>query len=182
MISYYRLQYKFTVEFVLRNILMFCYYWNYMRFLILFLLIIIASLFPTKSIASEIFTTEKLITVDLGSQTLTAWEGGQVLHKTKISSGMRLTPTVKGSFRIRTKIPLRDMRGPSPYKNIYPSGKYHLRDVPNIMYYYQGYAIHGAYWHNSFGRTASHGCVNVPLTSASWLFNWANIGTRVEVY
>ncbi len=131
---------------------------------------------------AQIYTIEKLITVDTGAQLLRAWEEGKIIHETKVSTGMSLTPTVKGSFKIYNKIPLHDMRGPSPYKNIYPSGKYHIKNVPNSMYFYQGYAIHGAYWHNNFGRVASHGCVNVPLTSAEWLFNFANVGTRVEVF
>lgn len=132
--------------------------------------------------SAQILTTDKLITVDLGSQTLTAWQNGQIQHQTKVSTGMSLTPTVKGSFKIRTKIPKQDMRGPSPYKQYYPNGKYHIKDVPHVMYFYQAYAIHGAYWHNNFGRPASHGCVNVPLASAEWLYNWAEPGTRVEVY
>ena len=133
-------------------------------------------------VSAQIYTTEKLITVDIGSQTATAWEGGQIKYKTRVSTGMRLTPTVKGSFRIYLKYPKKDMRGPSPYKYIYPSGKYHLKNVPNIMYFYQGYAIHGAYWHNNFGRPASHGCVNVPLAAAEWLYKFADQGTRVEVF
>ena len=152
-----------------------------MKRVVILILVILTLIFP-QAAAAQIYTTDKLITVDIGSQTLTAWENGQVQHQTKVSTGMKLTPTVKGSFTIRSKIPLHDMRGPSPYKNIYPSGKYHIKDVPFSMYFYQGYAIHGAYWHNNFGRVASHGCVNVPLTSAEWLFNWANVGTRVEVF
>ena len=131
---------------------------------------------------TEILTTDKLITIDIGSQTLRAWQNGQIQHETKISSGMSLTPTVKGSFKIRTKVPMQDMRGPSPYKQYYPTGRYLVKNVPHVMYFYQAYAIHGAYWHNNFGRPASHGCVNVPLASAEWLFNWADQGTRVEVY
>jgi lipoprotein-anchoring transpeptidase ErfK/SrfK len=131
---------------------------------------------------AQIITSDKLITVDLGSQTLRAWEGGQIKHETKVSTGMYLTPTVKGSFKIQRKVPLQDMRGPSPYKQYYPSGKYHIKDVKHVMYFYQGYAFHGATWHNNFGRRASHGCVNMPPASAEWLFNWANVGTRVEVY
>jgi lipoprotein-anchoring transpeptidase ErfK/SrfK len=132
--------------------------------------------------AEGIFTGEKLITVDLGAQQLTAWQDGQIKHQTKVSTGMRLTPTVKGSFRIWAKVPMQDMRGPSPYKDIYPSGKYLVKNVPHVLYFYQGYAIHGAYWHNNFGRVASHGCVNTPLASAEWLYNFADKGTRVEVY
>jgi lipoprotein-anchoring transpeptidase ErfK/SrfK len=132
--------------------------------------------------AAPIFTNEKMITVDLGAQQLTAWQDGKIQHQTKVSTGMKLTPTVKGSFKIYYKNPLQDMRGPSPYKDIYPSGKYHIKNVPHSMFFYQGYAIHGAYWHNNFGRVASHGCVNVPLKSAEWLFGFADVGTRVEVY
>ncbi len=132
--------------------------------------------------AEGIYTTEKLITVDLGSQLLTAWEGGQIKHQTKVSTGMYLTPTIKGSFKIKWKVPKQAMKGPSPYKKYYPTGKYFIKDVPHVMYFYQAYAIHGAYWHNNFGSRASHGCVNVPLASAEWLYNWAETGTRVEVY
>ncbi len=137
---------------------------------------------PQNVSAADIFTNEKLISVDLGSQKLVAWENGKIVHETKVSTGMRLTPTVKGSFKVRTKVPLHDMRGPSPYKDIYPNGKYLTKNVPNTLYFYQGYAIHGAYWHNNFGRPASHGCVNVPLASAQWLYDWSSVGTRIEVW
>lgn len=140
-------------------------------------------LIPVRTVsAQEIITAGKLITVDIGKQKLFAWEGGKVVHETKVSTGMKLTPTVRGNFKIYIKRPLSDMRGPSPYKHIYPTGKYHIKDVPNSMYFHQGYAIHGAYWHNNFGRVASHGCVNVPLASAQWLFNWADMGTQVSVF
>ncbi len=137
---------------------------------------------PQQAQAAPIFTNEKMITVDLGAQQLTAWQDGKIQHQTKVSSGMRLTPTVKGSFKIWAKVPIQDMRGPSPYKDIYPSGRYLVKNVPHVLYFHQGYAIHGAYWHNNFGRVASHGCVNVPLKSAEWLFGFADVGTRVEVY
>ncbi len=153
-----------------------------MKYFLLFLFFLIIFFAPSKVFAADINTTGKLITVDIYKQMLYAWEDGKIQYQTKVSTGMRLTPTIKGSFQILSKIPLQDMRGPSPYKYIYPSGKYNLKNVPNVMYFYQSYAIHGAYWHNSFGRVASHGCVNVPLESASWLFNWANIGTRVEIF
>jgi len=75
---------------------------------------------------AQIYTSEKMITVDLGSQTLREWQDGKIQYETKVSTGMRLTPTVKRSFKIRTKIPLQDMRGPSPYKQYYPTGKYFI--------------------------------------------------------
>ncbi len=149
------------------------------KILLLIIFFFFASSTPSHA---QIYTNEKLITVDIGGQTLTAWENAKVVHQTKVSTGMSLTPTVKGSFKVKTKVPWQDMRGPSPYTNIYPSGRYLVKNVPHVMYFFQAYAIHGAYWHNKFGRVASHGCVNVPLASAEWLYNWADVGTRIEIY
>ena len=39
--------------------------------------------------------------------------------------------------------------------------EFELRDVPWVMYFSSGYALHGAYWHDAFGRARSHGCVNL---------------------
>ena len=64
-----------------------------------------------------------------------------------------------------------DMSGPD----------YFLPQVPYTMYFFQGYGIHGTYWHNSFGRPMSHGCVNLPVSEAQWFFNWAEVGTPVRV-
>ncbi|HYI14740.1 MAG TPA: L,D-transpeptidase, partial [Thermomicrobiales bacterium] len=55
-------------------------------------------------------------------------------------------------------------------------------DVPWVMYFYADFAIHGAYWRYSFGYSGSHGCVNLPVSDAAWLYAWAPIGTRVEVH
>ena len=61
------------------------------------------------SVNAQIYTNEKMITVDLGSQKLTAWDQGKIVYETKVSTGMNLTPTVKGSFRVYFKTPLQDM-------------------------------------------------------------------------
>lgn len=134
-------------------------------------------LFSTPVSAAEIITDGKLITIDTAKQMVYAWDGGKIVYQTKASTGLPKTPTVKGSFTIRRKVPKQDMRGGSK-----AYGKYEYKNVPDVMYFYQGYAFHGAYWHNRFGRTASHGCVNLPLESAKWLYNWAPHGTRVEVF
>jgi lipoprotein-anchoring transpeptidase ErfK/SrfK len=134
--------------------------------------------FGSKTVyGAEIITDGKLITVDLTKQTLFAWESGKVVFQTKISSGLPKTPTVRGSYNIRTKVPSQRMKGGSKWY-----GYYNYPNVPNVMYFYQGYAIHGAYWHNNFGRPNSHGCVNVRPEASAWLYNWASVGTRVEIY
>lgn len=146
----------------------------------LFVWAIVFSLFfliPTLKANADILTTDKLITVDTGKQRLFAWEGGKILKEFKVSTGMRYTPTVKGSFSIRTKIEKQNMKGSYP-----PYEPYFIKDVPNVMYFYGAYAIHGTFWHNKFGMRASHGCVNLPVDDAKWVYDWAPTGTRVEVF
>ena len=36
----------------------------------------------------------------------------------------------------------------------------------------EGYALHGAYWHDKFGKVRSHGCINLAPPDAAWLFEW----------
>ena len=89
-----------------------------------------------------------------------------------VSTGTRWYPTVKGRFRIYVKYRATRMRGPG----------YNLPNVPWTMYFHGGYAIHGTYWHNNFGRPMSHGCVNMKTPEAKWLFEWAPKGTLVVVH
>lgn len=148
-----------------------------MKRLVWIFLIFILFFFPSPSLASDINTTDKLITVDLHKRMLFVWDGGKIINQSKVSIGLPKTPTVTGSFKIRRKIPSQTMKGESKFY-----GKYLYKNVPNIMYFYQGYAIHGSYWIKYFGTQASHGCVNVPLDFAKWLYDWAPVGTRVEIF
>jgi lipoprotein-anchoring transpeptidase ErfK/SrfK len=59
---------------------------------------------------------------------------------------------------------------------------YYLPDVPYIMYFYKGYGLHGTYWHNNFGTPMSHGCVNLTIPDAAWLYNFSSVGTVVNVH
>ncbi len=136
---------------------------------------------------------EKWIEVSLGEQKVKAWEGEKLVMEFPISSG-KWAPTPKGEFRIWYKTRNQAMSGGSKTLGTY----YYLPNVPHNMFFYQGYAIHGAYWHNNFGQPMSHGCVNSPLASAAQIFDWAgplldpgqnstrataqNPGTRVVVH
>lgn len=141
------------------------------------LLIFLAFFFFPTTADAQIVTSGKLITVDRGKQMLYAWDGGKIVFQSPVSTGMYYTPTVRGSFKIYRKLPLQDMKGSYP-----PYPPYYTKNVPNVMYFYGAYAIHGAYWHNSFGSRVSHGCVNLPVAASAWVYNFADIGTRVEVF
>lgn len=120
----------------------------------------------------EINGKSKWIDVDLSEQRVYAYEGNNIVNSFLVSTGTWRTPTVTGKFKIYVKYKFADMRGPG----------YYLADVPYVMYFYKGYGLHGTYWHNNFGTPMSHGCVNLRTDEAGWLFNWAPIGTVVNVH
>ncbi len=126
---------------------------------------------PTPAPPSAI-DEERWIDVDLSEQRLRAYENGEVVRTTLVSTGLPQTPTVKGQFRIWIKLRYDDMSGPD----------YYLEDVPYAMYFYQGYGLHGTYWHSNFGQRMSHGCVNLPTSEAEWVFDFVDVGTLVNVH
>lgn len=131
--------------------------------------------------AGEVFGVipEKRIVVDRSEQKLYAFEGDKIFIESLISTGLDLTPTPRGTFTIFRKTPSRYMQGPLPgISNQY----YDLPGVPwNLYFTKEGGAIHGAYWHSEFGKQWSHGCVNLPPSTAQTLYEWAPLGTKVIV-
>lgn len=112
----------------------------------------------------------KWIHVHLASQTLTAYEGDTPVYVTLVSSGRDGYHTPAGLYRVQRKYLTKTMRGKDDV-----SGRYEVQEVPWTLYYDHNYAIHGAYWHNRFGRTKSHGCINVPPVDARWLYYWSTL-------
>jgi LysM repeat protein len=115
----------------------------------------------------------KWVEVSIGTQALTAYEGNTPVYSAKISSGTSRYPTVEGTFRVYAKYVRTRMHGGEG------ADFYDIPDVPYTMYFYSGFALHGAYWHNNFGQPMSHGCVNLSTEAAKWLYDWAPIGTMV---
>lgn len=110
---------------------------------------------------------ERWIHVDLSEQTLVAYEGDRPVFATLVSTGRRGFETPVGTFRIQSKHVSTTMDDPES-----PTDAYSIEDVPWTMYFHKSYALHGAFWHDSFGRPRSHGCVNLAPADARWLFQW----------
>ncbi len=119
---------------------------------------------------------EKWIDVDLTSQTLNAYEGNELVYNTLISSGTDDHPTVTGMFRVWLRFESQTMNG------ALLGYDYYLENVPYVMYFFEDYALHGAFWHNNFGYQMSHGCVNLSPSDAGWIYNWSEYGTVVNVH
>lgn len=129
---------------------------------------------------SGVMSSDKKIVVDRSEQTLTAYDGAGTVLTVPISTGLALTPTPRGTFRVYKKTPSRYMQGPLPILN--DKQYYDLPGVPwNLYFTKEGAVIHGAYWHESFGTPYSHGCVNLSPEHARTLYEWASLGTKVIV-
>jgi len=145
---------------------------------------------------------EKRLEINLAGQTVICYQGDQPVFFTRCASGTRFRyddgrvedfSTPIGDFAVLLKQPSRHMQGGEPGQD----DAFDLPGVPwNTFFTYEGVAIHGTYWHNDYGVTRSHGCVNVSPEAAKWIYRWTfpiapyeddfvqstrQIGTRIVV-
>lgn len=120
--------------------------------------------------------TRKWIDVSIRDQVLVAYEGKKAVYATLVSTGLgglgdpeKVPATVRGTFMIHAKHVSSTMDGEEDI-----SDSFELRDVPFVQYFHKGYALHGTYWHDDFGKVRSHGCVNLAPADAAWLFEWTD--------
>jgi len=114
---------------------------------------------------------ERWFDVNVSKQTLVAYEGTRAVFATLISTGEagledpeHTKSTKRGIFRIHTKHVSTTMDSDAVGE------EFELRDVPYVQYFEEGYALHGAYWHDRFGTPKSHGCINLTPEDARRLF------------
>ncbi|MGL5859838.1 MAG: L,D-transpeptidase family protein [Phycicoccus sp.] len=121
---------------------------------------------------------EKWIDVDLGRHTMTAYVGATVVRgPIRMVDGSAEKPTATGTFEVYHKRSLMTMRG-----NNADGTRYETPNVPWSSFFHRGFALHGAPWRTSFGYSASHGCINLPVDVAKWVYDFASIGTTVTVH
>lgn len=123
------------------------------------------------------YGNDKHIIVNLSKQWLYAFDGGVLVYDAPVSTGRKGFDTPTGAFAIYAKVPLQTMSGTIRGET------YRVPNVPHAMYITGDIAMHGTYWHNLFGSgvRASHGCINLPLHDAKWIYDWAPVGTPVYV-
>jgi hypothetical protein len=121
----------------------------------------------------------KEIVVSISAQSMWAYEEGQLVMSSLVSTGTAEvweTTTPVGQWSVLSKYDVQDMEGTISDEH------YFVADVPYVMYFdNHGNALHGTYWHSNFGAPMSHGCVNLPMDIAAWMYEWAPVGTAVSV-
>lgn len=113
------------------------------------------------------------VEVDLSRQKLRYFINSVEVGSMPVSSGLLQTLTPTGEFKILRKVPVVRYRGPG-------------YDLPNTKWnleFKKSYFLHGAYWHNEFGkRPMSHGCVNIAYKDVEKLYKFLDVGDAVKIY
>lgn len=99
------------------------------------------------------------VSVDISSQRMQVYVGGELRHVWRVSTGRRGFRTPTGSYR------------PTRLERKWYSRKYNSSPMPHSIFFRGGYAIHGSYHTRRLGRPASHGCVRLAPGNAARLFN-----------
>lgn len=132
---------------------------------------------PRTSFPSVATGDRKWVDVSIKEQTLVAYVGRRAVYATLVSSGRgglgdpeTQQATIRGSFMIYQKDVSSTMDGEDDRE----ADSMALRDVPFVQYFHKGFALHGTYWHDEFGKVRSHGCVNLSPIDAAWMFEWTD--------
>jgi hypothetical protein len=114
---------------------------------------------------------ESWLDVELRTQTLVAYVGDRPVFATLVATGVGADGTAfatpKGLHRVRAKLLATTMDN-LEHTGVIP---YSYEEVPFTQYIGR-VALHGAFWHDQFGAPRSHGCINLSLTDAEWIFRF----------
>lgn len=109
--------------------------------------------------------TDLWFSIDLYEQNITLYRGTTPVFVTLTGTGLPRWPTYEGVFHIYYRAERENMSWGTVGDDYYM-----LEEVPWTMYFDDGRALHGAYWHNAFGYRRSHGCVNMSITDAHYMY------------
>ncbi len=134
----------------------------------------------------------KMIAVSLSQQWLYAYQNGQEVFNAAVMTGRPSLPTPTGTYHIFARL------SPTTFYSPWPPGSPYWYAPTHINYALEwraGFFLHDSWWHTVYGpgsngwhydptygwQWGSHGCVAMPLSAAAWLYDWAPIGTTVQI-
>lgn len=123
----------------------------------------------------------KWIDISLIQQLLTAYDGATPLRTVVVTTGMAGWETPPGLYSIIHRVANETMTSGA----IGAENHYRLDDVLFTQYFTdRGHALHFAWWRTkeTIGRPGSHGCINLLLDDARFLWDWAEFGTPIFIH
>ncbi|GCE22896.1 L,D-transpeptidase [Dictyobacter kobayashii] len=149
---------------------------------------------PARAAINPTVTAGKVIDIDLTQQKMTALEGGEAVYSSLVMTGRAGLATPTGTYHVFAK------ESPTTFTSPWPEGSPNYYDPTYINYALEwkagGFYLHDAWWHTVYGpgtngwhndptygwQDGSHGCISMPYAAAKWLYNWAPIGTTVQIH
>lgn len=134
----------------------------------------------------------KFILVSFQDQHIWAYQNGQVIQNSPVTTGIRGVTNEGTDFG-----PMQILHKNHPWTMVSPwppsSPLYYAPTVVQYASFFtdSGEAIHDASWEpdSALGPGSqfeaaytSHGCIHVPLNLAAWFYGWVNVGTQMVVY
>jgi len=109
----------------------------------------------------------KRVVINKTDQTLSAYENGHLVFRSRVSTGKEGKQTPSGHFRAQSKM------------RMHRSRLYNNAPMPYSVQFSGNYFIHG--FRSVPHRPASHGCIRLPLDKAPTFYNWVTPGTPITV-
>ena len=124
-------------------------------------------------------TNGRWVEINIGKQTVSVYENNRLIFAALAATGIESLATRPGVFQVTKKVPAEHM---TISFTASPKDFYYLESVPWTIYFDEGRAMHGIYWRTNLGRPASHGCVNLTIADAHWLYDWVKEGDTVYAW
>lgn len=127
---------------------------------------------------------------------LRLYKDGKLVKSFVVTLGRVELPIVPGVW------PVIDRLSPTKFKSPYPKGSpYYYEDTPihyALRYHWGGYFVHDSWWRNDYGTgtqfphtdatgnvsasNGSHGCINMQLDQAGWVYANTDFDTQIVIY
>lgn len=127
----------------------------------------------------------KVIVVNLSQQWMYVYQDGKEVFNAAVMTGRPSLATPTGTYHIFARL------SPTTFYSPWPQGSPNWYPPTHINYALEwkegGFFLHDSWWHTVYGpgtngwQWGSHGCVSMPVSAAAWLYNWASIGTTVQI-
>ena len=123
----------------------------------------------------------KRIEIDIGGQHFYAWEGDKLVYSYATSTGLPGRDTATGHYHVLDKI---EMAYSSVWrlKMPYWLGIYYVGRIENGIHALPIRPDGSVMWGGLLGTKQSYGCVILDTAAAKRVYDWAEIGTPVDIH
>jgi LysM repeat protein len=135
---------------------------------------------PAPAPAPQTSGSNKRIVIDLSEQHMYVYQDGGLLYSWVTSTGMPGAATIPGHFQVLNKLP-------NAYAYTwglqmpYWLGIYWAGSLQNGIHALPIMADGRILWEGYLGQPVSYGCIILSTENAATLYNWAEVGTPVDI-